>query len=77
MGEFAQMMREESEGLPIEWRPDTPASEDFTASMTRRGALAHQGGWDPYEVWRTRVKTPSVEHHQDEERPRARLPALK
>ena len=77
MRELGQMMREESEGLPIERRPDTPANEDFSESSSRRDALAHVGGWNAYEVWRTRVKAPSVEPHQGEERLRARPPALK
>ncbi|HWZ62199.1 MAG TPA: hypothetical protein VNX02_04205 [Steroidobacteraceae bacterium] len=36
------------------------ANEEFTAGMNPRDVLAHERGWDPYEVWRTRVRTPSM-----------------
>lgn len=63
------MMREGSEGLPVERRPDTSANESLAGSSNRRGAFAHAGGWDPFEVWRTRVKAPLVMTRQGEERP--------
>jgi hypothetical protein len=71
------MVREGSEGLAAERRPDTPANDGFTDSSNRRDALAHEGGWDPYEVWRTRVKAASVKHRQGEEGLPALLAALK
>ena len=55
------MTQESTEGLPVEQRPGTvAANEEFTGKLTRRdGAPASAGGWDPYEVWRTRVRAPS------------------
>lgn len=61
------MMRE-GEGLLVERRPYSAANDGFTDRSSRQGALAHQGGWDPYEVWRTRVRAPSIKARQGEER---------
>jgi hypothetical protein len=47
------------EGLPVEQRADTAANEDFTAIVNRRDSARREGGWDPFEVWRTRVHAPS------------------
>lgn len=60
-------MREGPKEPPVERRPDQAANDDFTGSSNRRGAFAHEGGWDPYEIWRTRVKAPSVKARQGEE----------
>jgi hypothetical protein len=39
----------------------SPASEGFTSMVHGRDRLAPaQSGWDPYEVWRTRVKGSST-----------------
>lgn len=62
------MVREGSEGLLFERRPHSPANDGFTDGSSRPGALAHAGGWDPYEVWRTRVRAPSIRARQGEER---------
>jgi hypothetical protein len=55
------MERESMDELPVEQSPGTTAAnEEFTGIVTRRdGAPAAAGGWDPYEVWRTRVRAPS------------------
>lgn len=63
------MMREGSEGPLVERRPYSTANEGFTDGSSRQRALAHEGGWDPYEVWRTRVRAPSIRARQGEERP--------
>ena len=63
------MMREGSEGLLVERRPYSTANEGFTGGSSRQGALVHERGWDPYEVWRTRVKAPSIRARQGEQRP--------
>ena len=40
----------------------SPVGNDgFTGMVNRPDSLTHsQSGWDPYEVWRTRLKRPSV-----------------
>ena len=48
------------EGLPADPRDSNAANEDFVRSMEDRERLARsQAGWDPYDVWRTRVKNTS------------------
>ncbi|MGH8306366.1 MAG: hypothetical protein ACRETG_12235 [Steroidobacteraceae bacterium] len=55
------MKREGAEGLSADRHVTAAANEDFTGMVSRReGATAKRpAGWDPYEVWRTRVKGPS------------------
>lgn len=53
------MIREGLEGIPVVHPEPVAANEEFAVSMNRRDVLAHERGWDPYEVWRTRVRTPS------------------
>jgi hypothetical protein len=37
------------------------ANERFTGMVNGTDGVTHsQSGWDPYEVWRTRLKRPSV-----------------
>jgi len=50
------MSREGVEGLPVERQETKAANEEFTGSLNRRDVLGRQGGWDPFEVWATRVK---------------------
>jgi hypothetical protein len=51
------MTRQIAEGRPVERRAnDAAANEEFTRIVSRRDTLAREGGWDPYEVWLTRVK---------------------
>jgi hypothetical protein len=47
------------EGLPVENLAETAANGEFTGNVTRPDTAGRQSGWDPYEVWRTRVRTPS------------------
>jgi|HubBroStandDraft_1064217.scaffolds.fasta_scaffold172030_1 hypothetical protein len=51
------MIREGLEGIPVVHPEAVAANEEFAASMNRRDVLARDSGWDPYEVWRTRVRT--------------------
>jgi hypothetical protein len=51
------MTQDTAEGLPVERRVETEAAnEDFTGIVTRLNTTRREGGWDPYEVWATRVK---------------------
>ena len=56
-----------AEGLPVERRTDTAANEDFTGTVNRRDSARREGGWDPYEVWRTRVRAPSNKTRKDQD----------
>jgi hypothetical protein len=54
------MKRKGAEGLPAVKRLTPAANEEF--SEVPSGLDSHtyaQSGWDPYEVWRTRVKASS------------------
>ena len=67
------MKRKGAQGLLASQRV-TAANEDFaTAAETLEELerLDPRKGWDPYEVWRTRVKTSS---RKTPERDRDRLP---
>lgn len=64
------MIREGVEGLPVERAGTSAANEEFTGAVNRRDALGREGGWDPYEVWRTRVRTPSKSVRVRKDRPR-------
>jgi hypothetical protein len=45
-------------------------TEEFTETRWGLSRLAHPlWGWDPYEVWRTRVKGPSTVSQEREPRP--------
>jgi len=52
------MTPDTAEGLrPLEHRTDrTAANEEFTGTAIPRQLRRREGGWDPYEVWATRVK---------------------
>lgn len=53
--------------LPIERPQDTAANEDFTGKFRRPEVLTqHEGAWDAYAVWRTRVKAPPHLAQQDD-----------
>jgi hypothetical protein len=53
-------MTDTAQGLPVERRADTAAANgDFTGIVTRLDTPTRESGWDPYEVWRTRVKAPA------------------
>jgi hypothetical protein len=51
-----QMVREGVEGRPVERPGTSAANEEFTGTVNRRDALRREAGWDPFEVWQTRVK---------------------
>lgn len=66
------MQRKGAEGLAA-GQPITPAAnEEFTETAEGLETLAYtHTGWDPYEVWRTRVKATS-RVSQEQERDRLR-----
>jgi len=64
------MIREGVEGLPVERAGTSAANEEFTGAVNPRDALGRERGWDPYEVWRTRVRTPSKSARVRKDRPR-------
>ena len=45
-------------GLPVEPETDLAANEEFAGYADLQPA-APERGWDPYQVWRTRVKHPT------------------
>jgi len=54
------MKRKAAEGLAAAHRMSPAANEEFTAMTNGLERVARpQTGWDPYEVWRTRVKVSS------------------
>jgi hypothetical protein len=54
------MKRKAAEGLAAAHRMSPAANEEFTAMANGLDRVARpQSGWDPYEVWRTRVKVSS------------------
>jgi hypothetical protein len=51
------MNGKEAEAPGVAYRVSPPANEVFTEIVKGPDRLSrHQPGWDPYEVWRTRVK---------------------
>lgn len=64
------MIRKGTEGLLVERRPESAANEEFTGILNRRDTSAREAGWDPFEVWRTRVKAPSKVTRASKDRPR-------
>jgi hypothetical protein len=66
------MKRKNAEGLPARQRLTPAANEEFTGTVTDLDRLdldqhdletlaTPRAGWDPYEVWRTRVKASARE----------------
>ena len=61
------MKRKGAEGFPARQRLTPAANEEFTRTVS--DLLRHdldrlttrRSGWDPYEVWRTRVKASAKE----------------
>jgi hypothetical protein len=54
------MKRKGAEGIPAEQRVTAAANEDFNGTISGADRLTGpRNGWDPYEVWRTRVKATS------------------
>ena len=55
-----KMKRKAPQGLAAALRILSAANEEFTAMANGLdGAARAHSGWDPYEVWRTRVKESS------------------
>ena len=54
------MKRKGAEGLTAGQRVTPAANEEFPGLVTGSERLSYpRSGWDPYEVWRTRVKASS------------------
>lgn len=63
------MKREGADGLAAIYGGSPAANEGFTGMVNRLDRLARpQSGWDPYEVWWTRVKECSNTVKQERER---------
>jgi hypothetical protein len=73
--ELAQMIGETGEVLRVDPNTGTAGGEAFTWVESYCEAAGLERGWDPYEVWRTRVKLASVLGAAAQ--PLDRLPALK
>jgi hypothetical protein len=69
-GELKQMIRKGTEGLSVERGPEVAANEEFTGILNRRDTIVRDAGWDPFEVWRTRVRAPSKVTRARKDRPR-------
>jgi hypothetical protein len=60
------MQGKSAEGLPADLRASLAANEDFSGSLADIGTLTRkQSGWDPYDVWRTRVKNSSAMNERE------------
>ena len=61
-----------AEGLPADPRESLAANEDFAGAEYDLESLMTEtrSGWDPYDVWRTRVKNAAgmMEHETDSRR---------
>lgn len=65
------MKSEGVEGLPADPQESLAANEDFAGNDTTLDRLTSlRSGWDPFDVWRTRVKAASAaqEHEADPRR---------
>lgn len=63
-----------AEGLAREYRLAPVSTEECTGKVQALGGLARaQLGWDPYEVWRTRVKGPATVRQERDPRPATRV----
>ena len=66
-GRSLRMKRKGVEGFPVIHRMARAANEDFPGAASDRSGLARTRlGWDPYGVWRDRVKE-SVEGEAERE----------
>ena len=65
------MIQETAEGLRSLERTETAAAnEEFTGVVTRLDTVRRENGWDPFEVWRTRVRATSRPARARKDRPR-------
>ena len=65
------MQGKTAEGFPADARESLAANEDFAGTEDDLELLTRtRSGWDPYDVWRTRVKNASgfTEHEADPRR---------
>jgi hypothetical protein len=63
-----------AEGLAREYRMALASTEECTGTMPALVGLGRpKSGWNPYEVWRTRVKGPSTVRQEPEPRPLTRV----
>ena len=54
------------EELPADSRETIAANDEFADVSGEFERLVHsESGWDPYQVWRTRVKNTEVEREAD------------
>jgi len=62
------MKRKGAEGVPARQRLTPAANEEFNGAGHDLDRLATpRSGWDPYEVWRTRVKASAVKQKHEHE----------
>jgi hypothetical protein len=54
-----------AEGFPADSQESLAANEDFAGTVDDLETVSANTGWDPYDVWRTRVKTVSKDHEGD------------
>ena len=58
--------------FPNERRAITAANEEFSGAVSAvRASAPAQSGWDPYEVWATRVKAPALRKRERQRDPLA------
>jgi len=69
------MKRKAAEAPDVACRVSPEANGEIARMVGGLGELERQSGWDPYEVWRTRVKgSPAVmQEHERDPRGRAGL----
>jgi hypothetical protein len=49
-------MQTKTEPLAAQRRAPAAANEEFARAVADKAVRSRSSGWDPYEVWRTRVK---------------------
>jgi hypothetical protein len=60
------MKRKGVEGLPADPQDSLAANDEFADSSDGYAHLTHsRSGWDPYDVWLTRVKNSSRAQERD------------
>jgi hypothetical protein len=60
------MKRKGVEGLPADPQDSLAANDEFAGSGDGYAHLTHsRSGWDPYDVWRTRVKNSARVQERD------------
>ena len=56
--------------FPNDRRAITAANEEFSGAVSAvRATEESQSGWDPYEVWATRVKAPALRKRERQREP--------